>query len=434
MANPAGPQPSPSRLPAGPRPVNSGPVGTKDTSGSLGPPAALPGGTRKPSSSDVWKKIGTAPPKPPEKKDTISKRLTSSSAEIKNAQGRMVPASTVIRPMSTRPGSTSTRISLGSRPATGASHWSCSSCKTSLPMDALVKGMAELQDGKLICARCSGKGQKKEAQRPFGWSVLGIGVAVFAVLSIVFPGQALLILILLSGGAIVVGGASFQMRALVRLVLVAGGILIGAGCIYAMAEIGSQREAREAQAEIDASIQQIEGLLKEDKYNEAQARFMAFDRAIRNPQGMYRSPELAGHVTRLREKFGEWMKKHYGELSEKDQAALGMLLKAYPEGGSLGIKRYRAVRVDDKHAVLAFAVSVDPESKDPQREMLDKAKPVLTLLRESLAGAERIELSIGQNEDGSDAKTYTLEPQHLTRLGLAEMSEIVKSGDRPEKP
>lgn len=419
-----------------PRPVTkSGPVRTSDTSTSFGKPLPLSGAGAPPakSTSDIFKKgppIERVEPKGPERKSTGSGRLPMAGEPLTpSSSSPRMPASTVIRPLAgvSRPGSTSTRISLGSR-ASGAAHWSCTSCKSALPMDALVKGLAELQDGKLLCARCIGKDQpKKEKPRIAGWKLAAVAVVIFAAISLIVPGQAVFIALLGSLCVIAVGAVSYQMRAVYRVALVVCGILSAAGCVYGITAINERKEALKAQAELEKSVAEIEGLLKEDRFNEAQARFMAFDASSKNMQGLYRTPQFAQKVGEINAKFEEWFKKRYGEVTEKDRIILSLLIKSYPEGGSLGVKRYKSLHLEGTKLALAFSVNLDPDAKDPQRAILDKSKTVIMGLGEHLKGLGSVEFTVATVEDMADAKTYTLERKQLDMIMLSDMTDLLGS-------
>lgn len=441
MANIPGGNPSGAGGTAGaPRPVTkSGPVRTKDTSTSFGKPLPLPGSPPVKTASDIFKKappIEKVEPKTSELKRPGSSRMPlPGEAVAPGTSTTRMPASTVIRPLAgaSRPGSTSTRISLGSRGAAGAAHWTCTSCKAPLPMDALVKGLAELQDGKLLCSRCIGKDQpKKEKPRVAGWKLLAGVVAVFAVISLIVPGQAVFIALLGSLCVIAVGAVSYQMRAVYRVALVVCGIVTAAGCVYGIAAINERKEAQKAQAELDKAVVEIEGLLKEDRFNEAQARFMAFDASSKNLQGLYKTPQLAQKVAEINAKFEDWFKKRYGDLTEKDRVILSLLIKSYPEGGSLGVKRYKSLHLDGKKLTLSFCVSVDADAKEPLRAILDKSKTVIMGLGEHLKAIETVEFTVATDEEMGDAKTYTLERKQLDILMLSDMSDLVAPEKAPK--
>lgn len=429
MAKPAEDALAAGRPVGAPHPRNSGPLKVRDTSGALGPPAALPGAPPRRTNSGAFPKPPSErlAPKPGDVARPTPERIAPpSSGELLKASGTRLPASTVVRPIGGRPGSTSTRISLGSRGAPGTSHWSCTSCQAALPIDALVKGLAELKDGKLLCSHCTGKdAKKKEKPRPFGWGLVGGVAAVFAVVSLILPGQAAFILLLGCVVAVVVGGASFQMRSTLRAGLVCGGLIGIGACIFALTAIQHNREDAQARSELDSAVNEIEGHLKNDRINDAQARFMALERYSKNPQGQYKSPEIASRIKAIGRQFEEWYKNRYGDLGEQDREVLALLLKAVPEGGVEGVLRYRKVKLDDKRLALGVAIAGEGSGVQLQRSIADKAKPVLLALGLYLRNIETLELTLGASEDLADAKTYTLERAQFQDLANTDLSTLL---------
>jgi len=152
--------------PVGSHPDRHSPVGARARPG--GPPPAPGGMLARPRPAAP----GPANPAPARPTPTVATTVRQPSGQL--PPPRSAPSA---RALPGAPGASSTRISLGGVVEAGA--WKCAACGKGLPKDALVKGLADVTKGVMICTDCRRAKAAKE-NRPaagfrFGWTVAGGG-------------------------------------------------------------------------------------------------------------------------------------------------------------------------------------------------------------------------------------------------------------------
>src|SRR5437870_1722957 len=117
-------------------------------------------------------------------------------------------------------------------------------------------------DGSLKCVECvkTGGGKRKAAPLVSGTSLLIAGsslAAVLGVIGIFLPSQVLLIVLLLSAAAILVGLIGFTLSGVARLGLAAGGLCMLALSIVGLITVRERADLRNANATIMAQADEI---------------------------------------------------------------------------------------------------------------------------------------------------------------------------------
>ncbi|MCW8129779.1 MAG: hypothetical protein KIS92_05440 [Planctomycetota bacterium] len=382
-------------------------------------------------------------PKPPEHRGPQANRPPRTSGplhpigasrETRAPAGRPVTGQTSVR-LSTqarglpstatqRPGSpTSGRISLA---GIGQGYWHCAKCRKDLPKDALVKKLADLSDGTLICTECRGGGKK--AAKPAGLKALYLPlaglVALTSALAVVLPGYVLFALMLGSAGLILLGALGFTMRNVVRFILVGLGLCGLVVGVWSVMFLKDRQAQADEEADVRSAASDVDAALKKQSYLEAQSCYRRFMALAMPTPGVFRSPQAELAATQIRESMDKWLKDAYGALSPKEASLLVNLMSLYGEKSLNGKNRFAGLKVAEEAATLRFVSDADPAAKDEADEKafaLERARSVMKTLYGAFPAVQHLELSLAVDGGAGEPKelgTLVVKPGQETLVTM----------------
>ncbi len=272
-------------------------------------------------------------------------RRASGPIQLPNALPR-TPASGEYKSVSgIRPIASSSRTRATGSGARGT-NWTCFACGKKLFMESVTEGRAELRDGNLWCSDCLITIKANASARGRIWIVVGVMTAMFACAAILFPGSALFIGALAAIVLAITGAIGFDLRGIVRLQMVLGGLLASGVCLWAVSSLETTSEHKQAAEELKKDAVEAQTLLASNQYVEAQAKYTVLDSSVRDRSGQYQSQEAKKVAVDLRAKLDEWLRSNYRVSTPQECQILSLLLTTFPENTVVGVRRFRAVRVD----------------------------------------------------------------------------------------
>jgi hypothetical protein len=456
--------------PVGPRPNGSTgkftPVGSGAPPRPASPPpsaapepskfAQIPVPVKKPPSG-----LGT-PPKPDNKAvtstgsfsrpDTKAVTSTGSFSKLDPARPRSAPP----------PGASGSRLTLGDMtnltvPQKGGakpgSQWICSSCGKALNPQSVMQGAAMVIDGSLKCVECIKGGGSRRGKEPVisGKMLLIAGASLVAILGVVgifLPSQVLLIVLLISIAAILVGLIGFTLSGIARLGTVAGGLCMLILSIFGLVTVRERAEEKSAENTILSQSDTIRQELNLDRINEVQVRISAIeDKANKSSDG-HPTAAVQKSIGALRALVDEWVNTNFGQVNAAEKKLLFDLFHRF---GSVtpGLKSraFRAIKFSGTHLSLTAAYDPPVTSEDVPRDelrtlisrngdlMLDHAQSILQCVCVNAPKLENVDFRIvSAAKDAAElyANSFTAEEIKGFTNGhlepLKRNSQIIKTG------
>jgi hypothetical protein len=308
--------------------------------------------------------------------------------------------------------------------------WKCSSCSIALGPQAVVQGNAIILEGKLICVDCVKSGNRKAKQKSASNSIIYGGLAVLVLMlaggAMFFPGQVLLLAMLASIGAILIGVLGFTLATAPRLGLVLLGVA-GIGLSGWGLTRGYERAmAKPIEDWIAADSKEVEDLLGKDCIMEAQLRLSSIEQKSKTPAGIYLSKEARSNVELLHKKIDDWVQQKFGDLSADNRALLMQLFSTYGSRTVSGVLHYSVFKLSgtDAEITARFDPPNDveegkrPPSKDSNATdpVLEKAKALAGNIFHAKPELETMVLKIETAASPQDIKEY--KTFNLTRKTL----------------
>jgi hypothetical protein len=355
---------------------------------------------------------------------SVGGKTSTHNISVRSASGAANASISVRTPGSTRQEITSSTV-ISTRSTISAQHWICAGCGKALGKDALESGAGKLLQGRLTCAACVKKAPGVLAAAGIGWPVLAGVAALFGVGLIVFPGHAIFMVIIAAGLALLTGVLGFRLSGIMRIGLVAAGIVAMAGSFIALSQLGARNEQQQKMSAVAKEAGEIQALLQEEKFADAQGRFPALEEMAKAPppRDGFITPEAERLVTETRAQLDAWVKKSYGVQGDVEAQVMMALIGVYPERTSTGEKRVRSIRVEgDKLLLTLYALSRPDSGKEsrtpgaPNRDVLDEARGYLVLLFDKFPQFERAELKLEFPGDGPPPQTFNVDREQVSRL------------------
>lgn len=354
-------------------------------------------------------------------------RSNSSSVRL-STQARGLPSTATQRPGSSPPG----RISLA---GIGQGYWHCAKCRKDLPKDALVKNLADLSDGTLICTECRGGGKKVKKQ--VGLKVLYLPVAALVVIAsltaVVLPGYVLFALILGSLGLILLGALGFTMRNIVRFILVGLGLCGLVAGVWSIMFLKERRIQADEETDVREAATAVDAALKSQSYLEAQSCYRRFMALAMPTPGVFRSPQAEHASAQIRESMDKWLKDVYGPLPPKETSLLVNLMTLYGEKSLNGKNRFANLKIAEESASLRFVSDPNPSAAEAGDELdfaLEKARAVIKAIYAAFPNVQHMELSLAIDSGSGEPKevgTLIIKPgqESLVTMG-GDLRELLK--------
>ena len=344
---------------------------------------------------------------------------TTPTGKTPSGAGPTVTRQKPISLSGTNLGSSGSRISLG---GVGGSYWACNLCNAPLPKDALVKDLAELRDGKLLCTACAGGAQKKRARaegQRFSWGLVGGVLAVFAAASLFFPGHILFLVAMSATAAVLVGAIGFNLAGFVRFVLAGCGLLAIVACLYTIVSMRERKETQAQQAEAFKFSEEIDKLLKEDRFNEALVRVKALESKASGGTGKLPDPLASNEATLAQKKMDEWLERRFGKLEGEEKSLIVKLLTGFGETGSDTVKKFKSIDLAGGKFSLTFVIAGADKGKG-EEHLLRVLKMVISSILRDLKGVETTEFTVATDEGLADAKVFVLNKKALSDLPMSD--------------
>jgi hypothetical protein len=282
-----------------------------------------------------------------------------------------------------------------------AQHWICASCGTLLGKDALNTGNANILEGRLTCNQCYKKAPSALAAAGIGWKFFASVVVLSGAGIGLFPGHSMFLGIIAGVLLVLTGVLGFRLRSVTRTAITLGGAAIVAGCFFSLSQLGEVNAQRQALDALKKEAANIETLLRNDNFAEAQGRLPALEEKAKlpAPQDGYISADAEKIVANAREQLDQWLKKSYALSGLEGQVTMA-LLAVYPEKTATGEKRIRNIHIDGGNLALSLLALSRPSAADqPQtstldRDVMDEARGYLVLLFDKFPEFRSAELQL----------------------------------------
>lgn len=254
-----------------------------------------------------------------------------------------------------------------SAPVTPVTKSVCSRCEKVLSAQCLKSGSAILQDGELICVECVRTCVRRKKTSTLDartiLTVCGAVTLILAASAIFIPGQVLLILSLLSAGAVILGCIGFSFTRTVRFGLVLTGLLALAGSAFGIINLRQRAEGNAIRQALSSEIAEINETLKQDSFAEAQRRVSSIEQSERKKNSEAADPRALALIVQLHSALDGWVKANFGEINAAERACLDQLYRKFGSHTPLSHgPRFRAIHIAD--AKLALTAAIDPLPAD----------------------------------------------------------------------
>ena len=348
------------------------------------------------------------------------------------------------RPRSAPPPGVSGRLTLGQmtnltvgpqKPGSKVvGQWSCSACGKALNPQSVMQGTGLIIDGSLMCVECvkaGGVKRGKAAPLISGATLLIVGASVVGVLGVVgifLPSQVLLIVLLLSAAAVLVGLIGFTLSGAARLGTIAAGLVVMAASVFGLITIRERSSQQQVRSVLSAQNDKVKVKLDNDYIVEARILVGQLEEsAIKTSHGQLSKAEEEG-IAELKELVGAWVRKNFGQITAGEQAVLFQL---YSRLGSLTPKsKTRSIRAiklagNALHFTMAYdapGAAGDSETDGPKvrhdglQDKRDTAGIIGDPLQEQTARVYQWLLSASPKTDSFELKIVTAALGESTEL------------------